>query len=137
MDDIAKKRDGLYEKLYTSQAKWDGVYLDILGAHQREIDPEEEKERQKMGITVEEIKQAFEHLTKKRTTDKDDWQQLSKIWHMKLEQRIAQMQRLKDYMAGCIGCGCLSMKSCPLYNNEDKLAAQGTGAVLVKRNSND
>jgi len=41
------------------------------------------------------------------------------------------MEKLRDYLSGCIGCGCLSMKTCPLYNENDKLAVRGDGAVLI------
>lgn len=86
---------------------------------------------QKMGITLAEIAQAFNALPDKRTPDKDDWQNLSRQWHQQLTEKINAMTKLRDYMDGCIGCGCLSMKSCPLYNLEDHLAKEGTGAVLI------
>jgi MerR family redox-sensitive transcriptional activator SoxR len=89
------------------------------------------KAAQRMGISLEEIKLAFESLPNKRTPDKDDWSQLSAAWKAQLEQRIAYMQDLSDSLEGCIGCGCLSMTSCPLYNPEDKLAKDGIGSVLL------
>jgi MerR family redox-sensitive transcriptional activator SoxR len=94
------------------------------------------KAAQRMGISLEEIKLAFESLPNKRTPDKDDWSQLSAAWKAQLEQRIAYMQYLSDSLEGCIGCGCLSMNSCPLYNPEDTLAATGVGSVLLDKGMN-
>jgi MerR family redox-sensitive transcriptional activator SoxR len=94
------------------------------------------KAAQRMGISLEEIKLAFESLPNKRTPDKDDWSQLSATWKAQLEQRIAYMQDLSDSLEGCIGCGCLSKNSCPLYNPEDTLAATGVGSVLLDKGMN-
>lgn len=91
------------------------------------------KAAQRMGITLEEIKTAFENLPNKRTPNIDDWSQLSQTWKKQLEKRIAYMQDLSDSLEGCIGCGCLSMASCPLYNPEDMLATQGVGSVLLDK----
>ena len=89
------------------------------------------KAAQRVGITLEEIKQAFLSLPDNRTPTTEDWEQLSKHWHTILNARIAYMEKLRDYLTGCIGCGCLSMAKCPLYNPDDVLAAQGSGAVVL------
>jgi MerR family redox-sensitive transcriptional activator SoxR len=94
------------------------------------------KAAQRMGISLEEIKLAFESLPNKRIPDKDDWSQLSAALKAQLEQRIAYMQDLSDSLEGCIGCGCLSKNSCPLYNPEDTLAATGVGSVLLDKGMN-
>jgi MerR family transcriptional regulator, redox-sensitive transcriptional activator SoxR len=91
------------------------------------------KAAQRMGITLDEIKMAFESLPNKRTPNIDDWSQLSTAWKAQLERRIAYMQDLKDSLEGCIGCGCLSMESCPLYNPDDVLATEGVGSVLLDK----
>ncbi|MFT4937971.1 MAG: MerR family redox-sensitive transcriptional activator SoxR [Paraglaciecola sp.] len=91
------------------------------------------KAAQKMGISLEEIKQAFAKLPNKRTPDKDDWVALSSAWQGELDNRIAYMQRLRDLLTGCIGCGCLSMKNCPIYNPDDKLSKQGPGPVILDK----
>ncbi|GGW77867.1 redox-sensitive transcriptional activator SoxR [Alteromonas halophila] len=91
------------------------------------------KAAQKMGITLSEIQQAFSALPRHRAPDKKDWQQLSSAWHQQLSERIDYLQRLRDSLTGCIGCGCLSMHKCPMYNADDKLAAQGPGPVLLDR----
>ena len=91
------------------------------------------KAAQKVGISLEEVKQAFLSLPDNRTPTMDDWQQLSKDWQQMLDARIAYLQTLRDYLTGCIGCGCLSMSKCPLYNPDDKLAQQGSGAVILEQ----
>ena len=91
------------------------------------------KAAQKVGISLDEVKQAFSSLPDNRTPTTDDWQQLSQSWQQILDARIAYLQTLRDYLTGCIGCGCLSMSKCPLYNPDDKLAQQGSGAVILKQ----
>lgn len=89
------------------------------------------KAAQKLGISLEQIKQAFASLPNERTPTKDDWTQLSSHWHQLLDQRISQLTQLRDNVTDCIGCGCLSLKACPLYNEDDKLAELGEGAHLL------
>ncbi|TRW49930.1 redox-sensitive transcriptional activator SoxR [Aliidiomarina halalkaliphila] len=89
------------------------------------------KAAQKVGVSLEEIKQAFSSLPNKRTPTVQDWQELSKNWQRMLEGRIAYLQSLRDNLTGCIGCGCLSMAKCPLYNPNDELSKSGTGAVIL------
>ncbi|TRX55004.1 redox-sensitive transcriptional activator SoxR [Thalassomonas sp. M1454] len=91
------------------------------------------KAAQKMGVSLQEIEQVFAKLPNKRTPDKDDWARLSKAWQAQLNERIKYMERLRDSLTGCIGCGCLSMKNCPIYNPEDVLANDGVGAVILDR----
>jgi MerR family redox-sensitive transcriptional activator SoxR len=93
------------------------------------------KAAQKMGISLEEIKQAFETLPDNRTPTTSDWQTLSTWWRDDLDARIDYLQRLRDSLTGCIGCGCLSMKNCPIYNEDDKLASEGSGPVILDRTS--
>ena len=92
------------------------------------------KAAQKMGISLERIKSAFSSLPKNRTPDKNDWQTLSNQWQQDLNQQIQYLTNLRDLLTGCIGCGCLSMKHCPIYNPEDKLANQGSGPVILEQN---
>ncbi|WP_220719185.1 redox-sensitive transcriptional activator SoxR [Agarivorans litoreus] len=93
------------------------------------------KAAQKMGISLAEIKAAFAKLPNQRTPNKSDWEALSQQWRDILNQRIKQLENLRDALTGCIGCGCLSMKSCPLYNPNDKLASEGQGPVILNRNN--
>ena len=91
------------------------------------------KAAQKMGISLAEIKTAFANLPDRRTPNIGDWQKLSSAWPAELDGRIAYLQRLRDSLTGCIGCGCLSMKNCPIYNQDDELAAKGSGPVILER----
>jgi len=91
------------------------------------------KAAQKVGISLQSIKQALAALPESRTPSTEDWEQLSTQWRDELNNRIAYLQNLRDSMTGCIGCGCLSMKNCPLYNQDDKLAQEGSGAVILDR----
>ena len=91
------------------------------------------KAAQKMGINLESIKQAFSKLPDQRTPTMRDWEKLSRGWQAELNARIAYLERLRDSLTGCIGCGCLSMKNCPIYNADDKLSTEGTGPVILDR----
>ncbi len=93
------------------------------------------KAAQKVGISLTEIKQALSFLPTSHAPNKSDWERLSKQWRADLEQRIKDLTALKDKITGCIGCGCLSLKACPLYNPNDHLGQQQSGAVLL--NSSD
>ena len=91
------------------------------------------KAAQKMGISLAAIKQAFATLPDQRTPTAKDWEKLSTSWQDELNARIAYLERLRDSLTGCIGFGCLSMKNCPIYNDNDKLAAEGSGPVILDR----
>ena len=91
------------------------------------------KAAQKMGISLASINKALANLPQQRTPTASDWQKLSSGWQTELNARIAYLERLRDSLAGCIGCGCLSMTRCPLYNKDDKMSAEGTGAVILER----
>ena len=93
------------------------------------------KAAQKMGISLDDIKGALDTLPDSRTPTTDDWAKLSSNWREDLNQRIAYLERLRDSLTGCIGCGCLSMKNCPIYNADDKLAAEGSGPVILDRDT--
>jgi MerR family redox-sensitive transcriptional activator SoxR len=88
---------------------------------------------QKMGISLASIRRAFAALPGERTPTAEDWERLSRDWQAELSARIAYLERLRDSLTGCIGCGCLSMKNCPIYNEDDKLASEGNGPVLLDR----
>ncbi|WP_144208666.1 redox-sensitive transcriptional activator SoxR [Shewanella donghaensis] len=91
------------------------------------------KAAQKMGVSLEEIKQAFGFLPNERTPNKDDWTKLSMAWQDKLTQKITYLTNLRDSLNGCIGCGCLSMTSCPIYNPNDELGDDDVGSVILDR----
>jgi MerR family redox-sensitive transcriptional activator SoxR len=91
------------------------------------------KAAQKMGISLAEIASQFETLPSHRAPSQQDWSRMSRRWQASLDERIAYLERLRDYLTGCIGCGCLSMKVCPLYNEDDRLAVIGPGPVILEK----
>lgn len=91
------------------------------------------KAAQKMGITLDAVGKALRTLPENRTPTQEDWQKLASNWQDELNARIACLGKLRDHLTGCIGCGCLSMKNCPIYNANDKLAAEGSGPVILER----
>ena len=68
-----------------------------------------------------------------RVPNKADWAALSRRWREALDRRIVLLTRLRDELSGCIGCGCLSLKRCPIYNRDDKLAGEGGGPRRMLR----
>ncbi|MEM1153644.1 MAG: redox-sensitive transcriptional activator SoxR [Pseudomonadota bacterium] len=91
------------------------------------------KAAQKMGISLASIREALSNLPEQRTPTLKDWEKLSRGWHDELNWRIAYLESLRDSLTGCIGCGCLSMQTCPLYNDNDHLSSEGSGAVIIKQ----
>ena len=89
------------------------------------------KVAQRLGIPLAAIRDAFRALPKERTPSAADWAKMSTRWRVELDNRITKLTRLRDELSGCIGCGCLSLDSCPLYNPDDKLAREGSGARLL------
>lgn len=83
---------------------------------------------QSVGLTLEEIAAALSNLPDQRTPGKRDWERLSRLWRARLDRQIDDLQRLRDQLASCIGCGCLSLKNCALFNKDDRAAARGPGA---------
>ncbi|MDJ0922142.1 MAG: redox-sensitive transcriptional activator SoxR [Henriciella sp.] len=86
---------------------------------------------QKMGFTIEQIVSLLKELPNERTPTRKDWTKISRTFRASLDQRIAMMERMRDNLDGCIGCGCLSLKRCALYNPEDKAWARGPGPRYI------
>ncbi len=86
---------------------------------------------QQVGVSLDEIREALESLPENRTPTKADWSRLSARWRRRLEERITLMERLRDQLTGCIGCGCLSMQRCKLINPDDRLAMTGAGPRVL------
>ncbi len=86
---------------------------------------------QRAGIPLSHIRATFDTLPAGRAPDHADWQAFSTLWRNDLDQRIADLSRLRDQIDQCIGCGCLSLADCPLRNPEDALAEEGPGARLL------
>jgi MerR family redox-sensitive transcriptional activator SoxR len=83
---------------------------------------------QRVGLSLDEIAGALATLPDSRTPTARDWARLSRAWRGRLDDQIARIERLRDQLDSCIGCGCLSLTSCALNNPGDELAALGPGA---------
>jgi MerR family redox-sensitive transcriptional activator SoxR len=86
---------------------------------------------QRLGIPLARIREALASLPTNRVPTSKDWARLSAGWRGDLDERIVHLQRLRDNLTGCIGCGCLSLKTCALSNPDDMMAAQGPGAARL------
>lgn len=87
---------------------------------------------QRVGLTLTRIQEALATLPDERTPTAEDWARLSRAWRDELDTRIDALQRLRDRLTSCIGCGCLSLRSCGLRNGDDALATLGPGAPLLR-----
>lgn len=82
---------------------------------------------QRLGLTLEEIGRALSELPPDRAPTKAEWARMSKRWRKGLDERIESLERLRDDLTGCIGCGCLSLRTCRLSNPDDAAFGLGTG----------
>ena len=82
---------------------------------------------QSLGLSLEEISSSLDTLPDRRTPTRRDWEKLSLKWRDQLDARIASLEKLREQLSSCIGCGCLSLKRCALYNPGDRAAARGAG----------
>ncbi|BDH47520.1 redox-sensitive transcriptional activator SoxR [Salmonella enterica subsp. enterica serovar Choleraesuis] len=87
---------------------------------------------QRIGIPLATIADAFSVLPEGHTLSASEWKTLSSRWRVELDRRIHTLTALRDELDGCIGCGCLSRRDCPLRNPDDKLGASGTGARILE-----
>lgn len=87
---------------------------------------------QRVGLSLEEIGAALATLPEGRTPTRADWQRLSRAWRPRLDEQIERIERLRDQLESCIGCGCLSLKTCALNNPGDAAAEWGPGAVFLE-----
>jgi MerR family redox-sensitive transcriptional activator SoxR len=82
---------------------------------------------QKVGLSLEEIRAVLSKLPRNRAPERPDWAKLSAGWRMRIDERIAELERMKAGLAECIGCGCLSLDRCQLANPGDRAARRGAG----------
>lgn len=82
---------------------------------------------QKLGFTLAQIKAQLDGLPDKRTPTLKDWEKISIGFGQEIDARIAALTLLRSKLTGCIGCGCLSLAKCALYNENDIASAQGSG----------
>ncbi|MNI80259.1 Redox-sensitive transcriptional activator SoxR [compost metagenome] len=88
------------------------------------------KMAQRLGIPLANIARALATLPNDHIPTAEDWRRLSEGWREDLDRRIGEMILLRDQLDGCIGCGCMSLKDCPLRNRQDHLAGEGPGPHL-------
>jgi MerR family redox-sensitive transcriptional activator SoxR len=88
---------------------------------------------QNVGLSIDEIRETLATLPEARTPTVADWRRLSASWRARLDDQIAALVKLRDGLESCIGCGCLSLERCAIYNPDDTVAASGPGAVLFPR----
>ena len=82
---------------------------------------------QRFGFTLAQIRAELDRLPRHRAPTKADWARISGKFRDQLNDRIAELERMRDTLDGCIGCGCLSLDACALYNPKDRAAERGTG----------
>ncbi len=86
---------------------------------------------QRIGIPLASVSDSLENMPADKRMSAQDWGNLTQHWRDELDKRIETLTRLRNDLDGCIGCGCLSMRDCPLRNPGDRLGQQGSGAVLL------
>jgi MerR family redox-sensitive transcriptional activator SoxR len=82
---------------------------------------------QRVGLALDEVRAALATLPEQRTPTARDWERLSRAWRPRLDEQITMLIALRDQLSSCIGCGCLSLRACALYNPDDAAATLGTG----------
>lgn len=81
-----------------------------------------------LGLSLREIKAALDRLPAGKAPTKAQWSRVARIWQSRVDERIGELQQLSDTLGGCIGCGCLSLRTCALYNPQDSAGGLGAGA---------
>jgi MerR family transcriptional regulator, redox-sensitive transcriptional activator SoxR len=92
---------------------------------------------QRVGLSLEEIEEALSELPLERAPSRSDWGRLSRRWRGRLDERIRLLEGLRDGLVECIGCGCLSLRRCWLYNPDDRAGALGPGPRYLLGNSSE
>jgi MerR family redox-sensitive transcriptional activator SoxR len=87
---------------------------------------------QRVGLTLDEIAEALATLPDDHAPTKADWSRLSRSWRPRIDAQIERLERLRDRLDSCIGCGCLSLRTCALNNPGDEVAERGPGAVFLE-----
>jgi MerR family redox-sensitive transcriptional activator SoxR len=86
---------------------------------------------QRVGLSLAEIQAELARLPHGRAPTREDWETMSRRMESGLDARIRMLERLRDRLSGCIGCGCLSLDRCALYNPDDRVGVAGPGPRLV------
>ena len=87
---------------------------------------------QKLGLSLDEIEQALARLPQGRNPTAGDWKRISSEIRRKIDAQIAALEKVRTDLDGCIGCGCLSLKKCALYNANDKWGESGSGPRVLR-----
>jgi MerR family redox-sensitive transcriptional activator SoxR len=82
---------------------------------------------QRVGLTLEEIRVELDKLPVGTVPTSSEWARLTQAWQERIDERIAELERLKDGLTDCIGCGCLSLEQCGILNRDDQVASRGAG----------
>jgi len=91
---------------------------------------------QRVGLSLDEIRDALASLPDGRTPTKADWTRVSQSWTARLDRQIADLEQLKAKLTGCVGCGCLSMRTCVLSNPDDAEGERGAGPAWLATEEN-
>ena len=86
------------------------------------------KAAQRVGLSLDDIGDAFSGVSVDAAPTRAQWTRMAKRWRPVIDQRIADLERVRDELTGCIGCGCLSLRRCRLYNPNDDLGHEGSGS---------
>jgi MerR family redox-sensitive transcriptional activator SoxR len=81
-----------------------------------------------LGLSLAEIRDALAILPEDKAPTRADWTRAARTWQARLDEKIAELERIRSTLTSCIGCGCLSLRRCALYNPDDTAAAHGPGA---------
>lgn len=92
---------------------------------------------QQLGLPIRDIVAALAQLPEGRAPTQKDWTRISRDFRDELDTRITALTRMRDNLDGCIGCGCLSLKKCTLYNPDDKASVHGAGPRYIIGNRRD
>ena len=87
---------------------------------------------QRLGLSLAEIEDAMKRLPQGRTPNAADWKRISGTIRRRIDEQIAQLEKVREDLDGCIGCGCLSLKKCALYNAQDKWGEKGSGPRVLR-----
>ena len=125
----------LYHALKSARKVWcvfvfDRTILDPLPRCDRRV--AFIRSAQRVGLTLDEVAEALATLPEGRTPTKADWSRLSRSWRPRIDAQIERLERLRDKLDSCIGCGCLSLRTCALNNPADEVAPRGPGAVFLE-----
>jgi MerR family redox-sensitive transcriptional activator SoxR len=91
---------------------------------------------QRVGLSLDEIHEALASLPNGRTPNKSDWERVSRTWTSRIDRQIADLHRLKGRLTNCVGCGCLSLRTCLLSNPDDVQGERGVGPAWLATEEN-